>query len=192
MPKIFLIRRGDILAPVNPDDLDSLRKIPYGKMVKAEVKQTRNAAFLRKAFSLMRMSFDHWKPDTIVSNIERDTVVRLGKFMTANGMAKDTASSFCKQFMDKLNSERESYEAEMSFDAFRDWLTVQAGFYRVVHTPGGLRKEPRSISFSKMTEETFAEYYRAVFNVCWRVILSKEFSTEEDAQIAVDQLLSYD
>lgn len=192
MTEIFLIRRGDILAPVNPDDLDSLRKIPSGKMVKAEVTQTRNAAFLRKAFSLMRMSFDHWQPDTIVSNIECDTVVSLGKFMTANGMAKDTAFSFCKQFMDKLNSERESYEAERSFEAFRDWLAVQAGFYRVVHTPGGLRKEPRSISFSKMTEETFAEYYRAIFNVCWLVILSKEFSTEEDAQIAVNQLLSYD
>ena len=192
MAEIFLVRRGDVLAPANPDDLDAVRKIPVGRMVKAEITQPRNAAFLRKAFSLMRMSFDHWQPDTIVSKIERDTVVRLGKFMTANGMARATAFAFCKQFMDRLNSERYAYEAERSFEAFRDWLTVQAGFFRVVHTPGGLRKEPRSISFGKMTEEEFAEYYNAIFSVCWRVILSKSFGSEAEAQIAVDQLLSFD
>lgn len=192
MAEIFLIRRGDIFAPANPEDLDAMRKIPAGRMVKAEITQPRNAAFLRKAFSLMRMSFDHWQPDTIVSKIERDTVVRLGKFMTANGMARATAFAFCKQFMDRLNKEREAYEAERSFEAFRGWLTVEAGFYRVVQTPGGIRKEPRSISFGKMSEEEFSEYYSAVFSVCWRVILSKNFTSEAEAQCAIDQLLSYD
>ena len=192
MAEIFLIRRGDIFAPANPEDLDAMRKIPAGRMVKAEITQPRNAAFLRKAFSLMRMSFEHWQPDTVVSKIERDTVVRLGKFMTANGMSRETAFAFCKQFMERLNSERETYEAERSFEAFRDWLTVQSGFYRVVHTPSGMKKEPRSISFGKMTEEEFAEYYKAIFSVCWRVILSKSFGSEAEAQIAVDQLLSFD
>ena len=192
MAEIFLVRRGDVLAPANPEDLDALRKIPAGRMVRAEVTQPRNAAFLRKAFALMRLSFDYWHPETLVTKTERDTVVKLGKFMTANGMAKATAFAFCKQFMDKLNSERESYEAERSFEAFRDWLTVQAGFHRVVHTPSGLKKEPRSISFGKMTEEEFSEYYKAVFAVCWRVILSKSFSTEAEAQHAIDQLLSFD
>lgn len=56
----------------------------------------------------MRMSFDHRQPDSVVSKVERDTVVRLGKFMTANGMARATAFAFCKQFMDRLNSERET------------------------------------------------------------------------------------
>lgn len=43
-----------------------------------------------------------------------------------------------------------------------------------------------------MTEEEFAEYYKAIFSVCWRVILSKSFGSEAEAQIAVDQPLSFD
>ena len=55
MADVYLVRRGDGLFPVNPSDLDLVRKLPVGRPCKASVVQPRNLAFHRRAFALMNM-----------------------------------------------------------------------------------------------------------------------------------------
>lgn len=192
MADVYLVRRGDGLFPVNPSDLDAVRKLPVGKPCKASVVQPRNLQFHRKAFALMNMAFEYWQPETLVTRTELETVRKLGQFLVAHGMSQEAAQDVLDPFTDHLASQREGMEFGMSFECFRDWLTVEAGFYRLVQTPNGPRKEPRSISFASMDADSFAQYYRAIFNVLWRVILSRSFPSEQAAQIAVDQLLSFE
>lgn len=191
MADIMLIRRGGGLVPVNQSDVEALEKIPFGKELRGQITQMRNGKFHRLTFALLNLAFQYWEPEILVTTIERNTVVKLGKFMVAQGLPAETAKTFCREFMEKLNTERSSIEADRSFEAFRDHITVEAGFYRTVQTPGGLRREPMSISYAAMDESKFREYYAAIFGVTWRLVLSKSFPTEEVAQNAVDQLLSF-
>lgn len=192
MADVYLVRRGDGLFPVNPSDLDAVRKLPMGKPCKASVVQPRNLAFHRRAFALMNMAFDYWQPETLVTRTESETVRKLGQFLVANGMSHAAVQNVLDQFTEHLSCKRDGIELEKSFDAFRYWLTVEAGYYCLVQTPSGPRKEPRSISFAAMDADSFREYYRAIFGVLWRVVLSRSFSSEQDAHDAVDQLLSFE
>ena len=192
MADVYLVRRGDGLFPVNPSDLDAVRKLPVGKPCKASVVQPRNLQFHRKAFALMNMAFEYWQPETLVTRTESETVRKLGQFLVAHGMSKEAAQNVLGPFTYHLAAQREGMEFEKSFEAFRDWLTVEAGYYRLIQTPVGPRKDPRSISFAAMDGDSFSEYYRAIFNVLWRVILSRSFPSEEDANAAVDRLLSFE
>ena len=192
MADVYLVRRGDGLFPVNPSDLDAVRKLPMGKPCKATVVQPRNLAFHRRAFALMNLAFDYWQPETLITRTESETVRKLGQFLVANGMSQEAARDVLGPFTDHLAAQREGLEFGRSFEAFRDWLTVEAGYYRLVQSPAGPRKDPRSISFAAMDGDSFSEYYRAIFNVLWRVILSRSFPSEQAAQAAVDQLLSFE
>lgn len=187
-----MVRRGAGLVPAFPSDAEAISKIPMGMEVKAKVTQARNLRFHRKAFGLMNLGFQHWEPETTVTKVERDTVVKMGRFMVQNGLPKETAHTLCKAFMQELNARRDDIEADKSFDAFRDWLTVESGYFRFVKTPVGVRKEPVSISFASMDDSAFQEYYRAIFGTLWRAVLSKSFPTEQAAEDAVAQLLSFD
>ena len=88
-----------------------------------------------------------------------------------------------------------SYEQSPSAAIYRTgrkWLTVEAGYYTVVMLPdGGMRKEAKSVSFAKMDQTEFSDLYRAVFGVCWRYVLSKQFATEEEAENACAQLMGF-
>jgi len=55
--------------------------------------------------------------------------------------------------------------------------------------PDGVKKVVRSISFDKMSQEEFNVYYLRAFDVCWRMVLSRQFDDEEQAQLAIDAFL---
>ena len=76
-----------------------------------------------------------------------------------------------------------------SEQAFRRWLTIEAGWFEVYETPGGIRKEPMSISFKNMEQEQFNAFYKSCFDVCWNMLLQHKFTSEEEAQEAVETMM---
>ena len=50
-------------------------------------------------------------------------------------------------------------------EAYRAWCIMKSGFVEIYHTPKGTMVLPKSISFAKMTEETFQEVYSKVLDV---------------------------
>ncbi|WP_139053394.1 DUF1367 family protein, partial [Salmonella enterica] len=79
-----------------------------------------------------------------------------------------------------------------SFDAYRAWVTVEAGHYDAIQLPGGtLRKHPRSIACSSMDEVEFQQLYKSALDVLWRWILSRTFRTQREAENAAAQLMSW-
>ena len=74
--------------------------------------------------------------------------------------------------------------------AVHKWLVVEAGYFDVLDTPEGLFKIPRSISFKSMDQNEFNHFYKSVFNVAWRHVLSAEFKDEAEAETAINLLQS--
>lgn len=79
------------------------------------------------------------------------------------------------------------------FDSFRKDITILAGFREaVVDIRGNVKWVAKSISFAKMEEEEFAQVYKAVFAVLWRLILSKVPNmTEQEAHNAIEAMGSF-
>lgn len=81
-------------------------------------------------------------------------------------------------------------KATVSSELFRKYVIVKAGHYKASLTPKGeVRAEPKSISFSSMSEAEFSKLYNDVLNV-----ILKEFLTNwkaGDMDKAVDILLGY-
>ncbi|WOI78722.1 DUF1367 family protein [Pseudomonas aeruginosa] len=76
---------------------------------------------------------------------------------------------------------------EKSREAFREWITIEAGHFHLIHTPDGVRKEAKSISWASMDDTAFEPLYRDVFAACWRLVLSSHFENEADAMAAADR-----
>ncbi|ECE2072594.1 DUF1367 family protein, partial [Salmonella enterica] len=82
--------------------------------------------------------------------------------------------------------------AVKSFEAFRAWVTIQAGFYTRYEMPDGtIRNEPKSISFAKMDDIEFSQLYKSVLDVIWNYILFRTFPSQQAAENAASQLFSY-
>jgi hypothetical protein len=83
---------------------------------------------------------------------------------------------------------------ERNFDKFREDVTILAGFYDVVvNIKGEARYQAKSISFGSMEDMEFQDLYKAVFGVCWRMVLSKvNGMTEQVAENVINSMMSFD
>ena len=107
---------------------------------------------------------------------------------------------FHRKFFAMLNVAYENHDwpeiqtqfgpARCSFDQFRKYVTIKAGFFTMGATPTGEpRAEAKSISFTKMDEAEFERVYSEVLNVILR-----EFLTNwkyGDMENAVNQMMTF-
>ena len=92
---------------------------------------------------------------------------------------------FHKKFFGLLNMVFQNQERYSNIDHLRHDLTIEAGYYTLRHNLKGEQiYEANSISFSKMNEKTFEEYY----NKCLDVIV-KYFNF--DKQSIIDNVEQY-
>jgi hypothetical protein len=78
-----------------------------------------------------------------------------------------------------------------NFERFRADVIILCGFYdNVVRLDGSVRIEPKSVSFAKMTEESFEDLYSKTIDVMLKYVYDKEMTPEKLNKI-VDQYLSF-
>lgn len=189
MAEIYLMRQGKGLMPVNDSDADAVQKLKHGLVYKADVVAPRNLKFHRKSFALLNLAFEYWEPESMVAEVERETVTRLQSYFVKHGISEDATAALCQGFIAELESHRAEYDTGKDFETFRAYVTVKAGFFNLVNSPAGPRKVPKSISFAQMDDVEFANYYRQILNVCWHICLHRVFDNQE--QLA-EQLLRFE
>ena len=105
----------------------------------------------------------------------------------------ETLNSLAKGYLRKVAAQRADRVTLLkSFDAFRRWATIEAGYYTEQVMPNGvIVREPTSISFASMDDTEFAELYKQTLNVLWQFILNKTFTSPAAAENAASQLMEY-
>ena len=84
-------------------------------------------------------------------------------------------------------------QAEKSFEVFREQVTILAGYREVTYNlDGSVKVTAKSISFGRMDELEFEQLYKAVFNVLWRMVLSKTSLTADQVDTILNQMLEFD
>lgn len=195
MDLTLLKMSGGVLVPSTPSDAEIIRSLPIGSLIQGKGIGRRNPAFHRRFFALLNLTFDYWEPaGGMISPAEQSMLARFVRYLSLHGSSNvlhEAQDEFLRQLA-QSRVERHGPQAEKSFEVMRKWLIVEAGYFTLVVLPnGGVRKEARSISFAKMEQSEFADLYHAVFSVCWRYVLNTKFSSEEEAEDAVTQLMGF-
>ncbi|CZF79682.1 DUF1367 family protein [Grimontia marina] len=185
--------RGGMFVPHTDEDKELADKKRIGTVLTADFRETRHPKFHRKFFVLLKLGFDYWTPvGGTVSPHERNLVYRFASELSKWGGEQQTMREVASGFLDAMAQKRANLDVEKSFEAYRKWAVMEAGFYTVVHYPNGtVRKEAKSISFARMDNTEFSEVYRAVFNVIWNHTLQHHFDREADVEQAVNQLMGF-
>ncbi|VTP62125.1 Protein of uncharacterised function (DUF1367) [Serratia rubidaea] len=151
-------------------------------------------AFHRKLFSLLNLGFDYWQPTGgAISPTDKALVNGYVKFLAYYAGGEDALQAAADEYLADIAGKRAgNISAAKSFEAFRAWVTIQAGFStKFVMPDGTTRNEPKSISFAKMDDIEFGEFYKAVLDVLWNYILFRTFPDQQSAENAAAQLMGY-
>ncbi|EGI6490896.1 DUF1367 family protein [Salmonella enterica subsp. enterica serovar Hvittingfoss] len=185
-----------VLLPATPESGDFLHSVKPGEWIHGDFKRLRNYAFHKRFFKLLQLGFEYWTPvggslspdelrliDRFVGYLVKMSGQRYGEVLTA---AAD----------DFLLTEGQLQTREIvllkSFEPYRAWVTVQAGYYDEVILPDNSRRRiPKSIAFARMDEDTFRSLYKDVFNVLWNYILRHKFRSHQEAENVAMQLLGF-
>ena len=190
--RIALRRIGETLVPVDDDSLTAIKSVEERQAVAADIVMLRNEGMHRAAFAFLKLAWTYWEPESFLTQAEKQTVGNLNKFLKDNGINGETTDTLCEAFLDRLNSKRAGLPVEKDFNSFRDFITVEAGFYRTVITPSGPRKEARSWAYKNMAQDDFARLFSAIKRVCWDLILNQTFESMDHAQGVANELLTFD
>ena len=183
------------LAAATAADAEILRSLQAGKAYRVKVTQMSSRSYQHhKLFfgGLLPLAYEYWQPTGgLVTQGERAMVQRFAQRLEAMHESGGLFLEFAEEFVRMVAAKRgEKIGAVLqSMEAFRKWLTIEAGYFDVYETPDGYRKEAKSISFHSMGQEEFNRFYRDCFQVAWNMMLSSRFESEEEAQRAAMEMM---
>lgn len=190
----FLKSAPQILTPATPEASEFLQRIKTGEWVSAEFRRVRNYRFHKLFFSLLNLGFQYWTPIAgAVSESEKLILRGYVDYLISMTGQQNILDETLDVWLERIGYQRaEGMVLVKSFEAYRKWAVMTAGFYDEFILPDGtVRREARSISFASMSEEEFHQVYKAVLNVLWLHILNRSFSSHQEAENAAAQLWDY-
>lgn len=194
MAELALIKTAAGLVPATEADRETVQKWKAGQVVRGKFTRMRNARFHNKFFAMLDLAWEYWEPKGgLIPRQEMRGILGLAKYFEDLNGRPGQLSNAVQAYIDKLQAERaERFPAvEKSREAFREWVTIEAGHFELAQTPEGIRKRAKSISWAGMDDTAFEALYRDVFNACWRLVLQAHFATEAEAMAAADLLGSF-
>ncbi len=160
-------------------------------------KNASSSAFSIPAFfKLLQLGFDYWTPvGGAITPRERELLSGFVDYLCESVGREHTPalSDAAEQYLNTVATRRTRDTALLkSFEAFREWVTIQAGFYTEHIYPDGSRgRRAKSIAFANMDEVEFQQVYKSVLNVLWNWILFRKFSSQEEVENVAAQLLEF-
>lgn len=198
MPKeITLVKSMDgSLRPATEMDADIAGSWKVGQAVRVEVTKLRDRSLEHHKLyfgGLLALAMDYWEPKGgLLAPSEISTLQKFADWLDRKGGKTGAIRNACKQFLRELRDSRaQKIEApEKAIDGLHQWVKEQCGYYDLILTPSGIRKEVKSINFNAMDQDAFNDFYRQAFSVVWKFILSRSFDSEQEAENVINELVS--
>ena len=190
--KLRVIMKNAALHPASVADRDLLSKVRQGQAFRVEVirESARSADHNRLYWGgLVRLISQYWEnEDGFIPVYDRNLLRSLLGWLSNKGFDSKPLETIFDSYLDNIkdvavSSHRPIENEKLKSETIHNWLKIESGYYNTVTTPTGLVKVARSISFSKMSQEEFNQYYKDAFAVAWNYVFRKnEFSSPEEAQ----------
>jgi len=195
MAQIHLIKSAlNTLTPATPEASEFVRRLKPGVLLNCDVRQARNYRFHKLFFSLLNLGFHYWTPTAgAVTEPEKQLLRGYVDYLISMTGQQNILYETLDVWLARAGQQRaEGVVLVKSFEAYRRWAVMTAGFFDEFILPDGtVRREARSISFASMSEDEFRKVYKAVLNVLWLHILNRPFSSPQEAENAAAQLWEY-
>lgn len=195
MAQIQLLKTAlQTLTPATPEAGEFVRRLKPGILLNCDVRQARNYRFHKLFFSLLNLGFHYWTPTAgAITEPEKQLLRGYVDYLISMTGQQNILDETLEVWLENLGHRRaDGVVLVKSFEAYRKWAVMTAGFYDEFPLPdGSVRREARSISFASMSEDEFREVYKAVLNVLWLHILNRPFSSHQEAENAAAQLWEY-
>lgn len=188
---LALVRTANGLVGATEADRELISKIKFGAAIHGDFKKMRNAKLHGKFFALLDLAYQYFEPTGgLVPRQELRGIEGLAKYFEELNGKPGQLTHAVAAYIRKLETDRaERFPAvDKSREAFREFITIDAGHYDLVRTPDGVKKVAKSISWGRMDDLAFSALYKDVFNACWRLVLSSHFDSEDEALSASDQM----
>lgn len=182
------------LIPLDPGTSEFLQLLPTGQLLTGEFRKPRNYAFHKKFFKLLSLGYHYWTPTGgLIEESERSLISGYIDFLSSNTTQRDALHNAADMYLNTVGLTRSRDIVLLKhFESFREWATIQAGFYDEYTMPDGSRRRiAKSISFASMDDAEFNGVYQSVLNVLWNYILRRKFRSANDAENAAAQLMSF-
>ncbi|EPZ2457914.1 DUF1367 family protein [Citrobacter youngae] len=182
------------LIPVDPGTSEFLQLLPTGQLLTGDFRKPRNYAFHKKFFKLLSLGYHYWTPvGGLIEESERSLISGYIDFLSSNPTQRDALYNAADMYLNTVGLTRSREIVLLKhFESFREWATIQAGFFDEYTMPDGSRRKiAKSISFASMDDAEFNGVYQSVLNVLWNYILRRKFRSANDAENAASQLLSF-
>lgn len=198
MTELMMICNGRALVPATEHDHALMRaNYKIGQAVKTETKRQadRSLQHHRLYFGgLIGLIKDYWEPEVrLINRTEERTASAFCAYLQLKtALTTEQVQALKDDFLAGLSESRAERFTPLqpSNKDINEWIKIQAGYFDlVVCADGTVVKKAKSISFAKMTQTEFNEFYKAAFSVAWRFVLSRHFECEADAENAINRML---
>lgn len=182
------------LIPVDPGTSEFLQLLPTGQLLTGDFRKPRNYAFHKKFFKLLSLGYHYWTPiGGLIEESERSLISGYIDFLSSNPTQRDALYNAADMYLNTVGLTRSRDIVLLKhFESFREWATIQVGFFDEYTMPDGSRRKiAKSISFASMDDAEFNGVYQSVLNVLWNYILRRKFRSANDAENAASQLMSF-
>lgn len=142
---------------------------------------------------LISLIGQYWTPKGgLIAKVEKDILTDVSRFVGEQWGDTGPINEVFKAYLEDLKSKRADNVDVGEPDAqdIHNWIKEEAGYFRWVQAPGGLKKELLSINFNAMSQEEFETFYKKAKDVAWNFILSRHFQNEGEMNNAIAQLQS--
>ena len=119
------------------------------------------------------------------SDLEEKKRLKLNRVYSCSFVDEERSYLFLKKFMAlcRIGCQNSKY-VEMPLKAYRNYVTIKAGFADIYKTPKGTYVEAKSIAFANMKQKEFEEVYSRVLDVIIK-------DTKADKEFIEDNLINF-
>lgn len=200
MPKeAMMIRQGGFLCPVDEVDREVLTGLKVGNPYKVGIKDQSDRSLKHHRLfygGLVKLAMEYYEPKTgYMSPAEKHGAKQFAKWL-ADGVPEQQKEALRNAYSDYIKSVEQSRSERIeappvTTESFVEYLKLSVNYYTLAQYPDGtIKREPKSINFQSMSQGDFDKFYKDCFSVIWRMIFSRHFESEQEAQNVIDQLVS--
>ena len=98
---------------------------------------------------MLDLAWEYWEPvGGLIPRQEMHGILGLAKYFEAHSGKPGQLSHAVEAYISGLQEARAARfpAVEKSREAFREWVTIEAGHFHLIQTPEGIRKKAKSIS----------------------------------------------
>lgn len=202
MDLVMVKAQNGSFMPMTTHDKSHADSLKVGEPIRCKLKPMDKRSYQHHKMyfgGLLELAADYFEPSGgLIQKAEHKVIKNFIRFLESatGGQQNEGLRQAYKAYISELRKSRALKVAQPELkkheviNLLHEWVKEEAGLYDIMVTPTGPKKKVKSISFDKMDQSQFEQYFKSAYDVIWRHILSQKFPNQADYDRALNQLMA--